>query len=182
MELLFESINLFAGADWAFDESLTDYPSDEYNLDIILKKGSGVPVTLTGTANADLGFDFSKPAIETALVGYGDFSFQAIFTKISDGTIPYVKSGTKKIMPLLSVSGDTRTYWEIIRDEAKECYTKLSQMIVTETNFKGKVLKYADRGKILEMIHIAEDEIEKEKAEQSGELARPNKIYRAIIK
>lgn len=181
MELLFESLNLFAGMDWVFDESLSDYPSDEYNLDIILKKGSGTPLTLTGTSNADLGFDFSKAAADTALIGYGEFSYQAIMTRITDTRIMEVKAGSKHIMPLLSLSGDTRTYWEIIRDEAKDCYTKLSKMIVTEVNFKGKVLKYEDRNKIREMIAIAEQGIEEERAIQSGEIRKP-KIYKAVIK
>lgn len=180
MDFLFESLNLIAGTDWVFTESLPDYPATDYNLNIILKKGTASAINLEGIASGD-DFKFVKPAHETALIGYGDFSFQAIVTKIDDGTIPFVKANTKKIMPLLSLTGDTRTYWETIRDEAKECYNKLAQMIVTEINFKGKVLKYEDRNKILEMIHIAEQGIEEEQAIQSGDVRKP-KIYRAVIR
>lgn len=180
MNLQFESENLFAGADWSFTESLSDYPASEYSLDIIIKKSVDDAVVLTGVADAD-DFNFSKTEEETTAIGFGDFKFQAKAVRKLDSKVFIIKSGTKTIHPLLSVFDDTRTYWEKIRDEAKECYDKLAQLTATEVNFKGKVIKYAERGKLLEQINIAEIKIQEEIESQSGELTGP-KIFKARIK
>ena len=179
MNLQFESENLFSGADWAFTESLSDYPATDYTLDIIIKKGTGSAVTLNGSADGD-DFDFEKPADETAALGFGDFNYQAVATNIDTGKTSIIKSGVKAIHPLLTTSGDTRTYWEKIRDEAKEAYDKLAQLIAIEVNFKGKVIKYAQRSELLSTINLAEQKIQEALDLQAG-VVTGQKTFKAII-
>lgn len=180
MNLVFESLNLFSGADWAFTESLSDYPASDYDLAIIIKKGTGSPITLDVAKDGD-DFDFSKTAAETTAAGFGDFNFQAVATKLSDNSVEIIKAGIKTIHPLLSSAGDTRTYWEKIRDEAKEAYDKLAQLIADEVNFKGKMIRYSERSKLLETINFAEEKIKEAMALQSGEFQGP-RTFKAIIK
>jgi len=114
------------------------------------------------------------------LLGYGDFNYQAVATKISDGTVKLISAGIKPIQPLLTASGDTRTFWQIQYENAKEIYDFLNNNPALEVNFKGKLLKYVDRSIALEAMLIAKQNMEAEFLAQQGKVSRP-KIYKAVF-
>ena len=171
MILKFETEELLSGMLWKWTEIIPDYPATKFTLIIIIKKGIEQPYTLTGVANGD-DFDFDLTVLQTLGFGYGDYSFQAIVTEISTSKPKIIGSGIKIIFPLLSTSGDTRTYWEIEYDAAKVAYTSLNDLIATEVSFKGKMIKYEQRSVTLTAMNIAKESVKQEKLIAEGHIPK----------
>ena len=179
MNLTFQTEELLSGLDWSWTESLADYLATEYTLVIIIKKGTDTAVTLTGVANGT-DFDFTVTAAASLTYSFGEYSFQAIVTNISTSKVKIIAAGRIKIHPLLSTAGDTRTFWEKQLDAAKTAYETLNTLTATEVNFKGKMIKYAERGTILSAMHYAEEKIKEEKELAEGKIKK-SKIFKAAI-
>lgn len=165
-------LKLIAGTTWSWLEMPSSFPASYYSLTIYLKKGTNAAITLIGT-NEGNSFRFTKPANETSQLEFGEYKYQAIADD-GNGNVDQVDSGNIQILPLLTASGDLRSYWEIIRDNAQEAYKKLTSRETDEVSINGKTFKFSQRNELLKTIRIAEAEIEREKAEQSGP-----KIYRS---
>lgn len=151
------SENLFAGSDWSWSELLTDYPSTDYNFSIVIKNATADAIVLPGTANADGGFDFSKPAGETSLIIADEYFAQGIVTKISDSTITVIDLENISITALLSANQDPRTYWKKVFDTVREAYLRLVNNETIEETYNGKTYKFADAGKLRAIMNDAEN-------------------------
>lgn len=153
-------LQLFSATSWSWIESLSSYPASEYSLKLILKQGLSSAITINGIVEDD-SFSFVRTSLQNASLPFGNYSYQFIATKENENFL--VEQGTIQIYPLLSQSGDTRSYWEIIRDNAKECYRKLSTREVDSiTTEVGDTVTYMDRAKLLRVIRNAENEIARE--------------------
>jgi len=157
----FTGLKLFAGARWSWTECPTGYPAPDYSLDIIFKLGTNAAVTVNGVAQTDGSFTFSKTSAQTALYTHGTYNYQVIATD-TNGEKEIVEAGNIEIYPLLSSSADTRTYWQIIVDNYKAAYTKLSARETDSVTIDGDTYTFQDREKLLGFIRRAEKEVERE--------------------
>jgi hypothetical protein len=160
LKLNLTSLQLFCGTNWSWIESPLSYPAPDYSLQLILKLGSSPAIVINGVAE-DTSFRFIRTASENAALIQGSYSYQFIASSGDDRYL--VESGTVRILPLLSTSGDTRSYWERVRDNAKEAYEKLtSREIQSITTDGGDTVTYEDRAKLIRTIRHAENEIARE--------------------
>jgi hypothetical protein len=160
--LQINSENLFAGSDWSWSETLADYPSDTYDLTLLLKYPAIDVIILNGAANVDSGFDFAKPSAETSLLIEGEYFCQALIVKKSDSTKTVFDLEKIKITALLSANQDPRTYWQLVFDTVKESYLRLVNNETIEETYEGKTYKYADAGKLRSIMNDAESRIASE--------------------
>lgn len=156
------SENLFAGSDWSWTETLTDYPSDTYDLTILLKQPNADVITLSGAANSQAGFDFAKPSDETALLLEGEYYAQALFIKKIGNTKTVLDLEKIKINALLSANQDPRTYWQQIFDTVRAAYLRLVNNETIEETYNGKTYKFADAGKLRAIMNDAENRMDSE--------------------
>jgi hypothetical protein len=165
------SLQLFCGTTWSWIESPLSYPAPDYSLQLILKLGTAPAITIDGATDGT-SFTFTRTAALNAALAHGSYSYQFIASKGTDKYL--VESGTVHIYPLLSSSSDTRSYWEIIRDNAKDAYQRLSSRETDSvTTEAGDTITYADRAKLIRVIRNAESEITRENG-----TAKP-KVYKS---
>lgn len=153
---------LFAGSTWSWQELLSDYPSTTYNLSIIIKNYTSNAIVLSGVANSDEGFNFSKSSAETTNIAAGIYYAQAVFTKKSDNTITVLDLEDVNITALLSANQDPRTYWKKVFDTVRDAYLRLVNEEVTEVSYNGKTYKYQDAGKLRAIMNDAESRMQTE--------------------
>lgn len=144
---------LFAGASWDWIEDLPDYPSPDFTLKIFLKLRNNETIQLTGAAE-DGKHKFTRSTSQTN-IPHGTYSFQA--QAFQDDEMQLVEVGSVSILPNLAVAEDSREYWVLVADEAKEAYKKLAGQIASKiTLSNGKTIEFADRSELLKVIHKAE--------------------------
>jgi hypothetical protein len=169
LDLNFLTNKLFAGARWSFTESLQDFPASIYSLVIILKLGTGNPITLTGVADGD-NFNFSKPSNETTLLVNGDYNYQVLATNLNDALdITVIAGGSVHIYPLLTSSADQRTHWQKRLEALEAAYDNWCANEANIVQFAdGRSVTYRDPAKLVHDIAVASLWVKKENEEESG--------------
>lgn len=101
---------IIAATDVEWEDSISDYPASEYDLELTIKRGSDGPKSLTVTKDGDT-FQISIPNDLITPDEFGDYQFQYKFTNLTDFKIyaPITSRGFIKVLPDLSTDADTRT-------------------------------------------------------------------------
>ena len=148
------SLTLYAGTKWSWTENPENYPSPTYALKLYLKLKTNAAIEITSTPNGT-GFLFDvNPPVTNLTAGNYSYQFQAFDNQ---GLMYFIEAGTKEILPNLAVATDSRTYWELIADEAKSAYqTLVKQVADSITLSDGKQITFANRKELLKIIHNAE--------------------------
>ena len=146
--------NLTAGTTWEFSDSFDDYPSSEFDSKIVLRQSNNSPVEISGTDNADDGFDYEFSAEESSDLPRGSYNYQYIFTEKAETKKVYAPqeySGVININVLLSSADDTRSDDEKVLDLLKDARIKVANREYVNINVNGKSTQF----KTLEEIESA---------------------------
>jgi len=138
------SQDLIAGTTFSFTESFDDYPSSDYDCQLVLKKGSDSPFPIDGTADGSDGFDFLADAEETAKLSNGTYDFQFIFTAKTGGKVsaPRQFTGSVPVTALLSSNEDTRSDDQIVLDSLKAARKRIAERDYESMGSNGKQAQF----------------------------------------
>lgn len=158
MTLQITKQKLYVGDSFSWLESPSGYlPSDGYtNLKVIIKYRDEPHKELT-VAQEDDAWRVAYSLNNSVKLNPGIYTYQVTAVKNSEETT--IGFGSIPILPGLISSQDSRTYWEQIRDAAKDAYQKLVSKTVVETTFNGRTYKFKDAAELLKIINNAEDRI-----------------------
>jgi len=155
-KLKISNLKLYAGAKWEWTESVSDYASSKYILQIILKYQNNSAITITAAPSGEDHL-LQIGASQTTSLPEGDYSYQARFTEKADtSNVTLYEAGIVHIYPDLETAADARTYWLQIVENLKAAYQKLSSREMKEVTVNGKRVSYEDRNQLLREIHYAE--------------------------
>jgi hypothetical protein len=152
-----KSQDLIAGTTFDFEEYFDDYPSSEYDCQLVLKKGSDSPFPIDATASTETtdAFTFLAEAEETTKLSNGDYLFQYIFTQKDGGKVsaPREFSGSVLVEALLSSSQDTRSADQKVLDSLIEQRQKIAERDYTSMGTNGKQAQFKELRQIDADIH-----------------------------
>ena len=160
-------VNLFAGTDWVFTESLDDYPASLYDLQPLIKTGSESSKDLSAYVTKD-GNDFGFIVPNAQTVGYtpGEYYVQYVFTRISDSAIFVVPTNEPlNVRPLLTSSVEYRTYWEQQRDIIKTTIESLNAEVVMSAEYLGRKYTLSNIKELKARLSFAETKLAEERGE-----------------
>ena len=143
---------IISATDVEWEESISDYPASEYDLEIAIKRGSDSPKTLTVAKDGDT-FQISIPNDLIAADEFGDYQFQYKFTELSTSkiSVPTACRGYIKVLPDISAEADTRTADEIVLQSLLDARIKVANREYVNINVNGKSTQF----KTLEEIEAA---------------------------
>jgi len=165
--LTIAGINLFAGVDWIFTESLDDYPASEFDLVPLIKTGSESAKDLSSFVTKDGNdFDFDVPAITTNGYTPGEYFVQYVFTRLSDSKkFLLIPDKPVNVRPLLTSAAEYRTYWEQQRDLLKTAIEKLNNEIVMSAEYMGRKYTLSNISELQKRLNFVESRIADERGE-----------------
>ncbi|NJD22644.1 MAG: hypothetical protein FIA82_08250 [Melioribacter sp.] len=131
---------LFAGAEWNWTDSFTDYPASEFDCVLYLKLGTNNTITLTPTKDGD-DFIFTKPSAFTESLPNGLYNYQYKFTNLDDDKI-YVVPGQVQINSLLSSCEDPRSEDQIVLDALIAARPKVAKRDYASVTINGKATTF----------------------------------------
>jgi len=161
------TVNLFAGTDWVFTESLDDYPASLFNLVPLIRTGSESAKDLSAYVTKDGDdFDFAVPSAQTINYTPGEYYVQYVFTRISDSAIFVVPTTEPvNVKPLLTSSVEQRTFWEIQRDTIKTSIQDLVAEVVMSAEYLGRKYTLSNIKELKARLSYAETKIAEERGE-----------------
>ena len=152
------SQKLIAGDLWTWDEEISGYSSDDYDLSILLKLSNGTLVTLDSSDNTTGSFTVRAVASETADLTNGNYTYYARLTSKTDAEdVTTYETGLIHIYPNIATTAvDIRSNWAKIYDNLLSAYNDMVEAghIHTTVSINGRATT-VDRAQLLIEIRNA---------------------------
>lgn len=175
----FLTSKVVAGAAWSFTETLSDYPADEYDLKLLIKKKESGSTLSTFTATAD-GTDFliEETAVTTAALTKGWYVAQMVIYLTGTDTLEDMLVADVYIDKLLTSGEESRTDSEIILDTIiatlKSSATREQGAITTPS---GTQITYRSLEELENLKDKYQARVNRERAQNDGTFTRTREIW-----
>ncbi len=166
--LAINGINLFAGSDWIFTESIDRYPASLFDLQPLIKTGTEASIDLTAYVTKDGDdFKFNVPNAQTVAYTSGEYYVQYVFTQLSDSAVFLIATTQPlNVRPLLSAAGEHRTSWEINRDLINDSIKQLVSEAVMSAEYMGRKYTLSNIKELRSRLAFVEQKIAEERGEK----------------
>lgn len=157
-----EPLVLTVGDTWTWTRNLPDYDSATWTLTYSLVPTTGTVITITATGSGN-DYTVDVPAATTATYAAKDYLMVGTVTDGTDRFQVYRQDVT--VYPNILSPYDSRTYWETIRDQARDILDGNSQRRDISYSKNGFSMTAKSDADLLELISYAESRIANERSQ-----------------
>lgn len=138
-----------AGDTWLWYESLLDYPTGEYSLKVIMRKGSADAITIESTVSDG---QFKLLKTDTGSLAAGQYNYVVKAVDLATDYEKTIDSGVVDVLPNL-LTTDPSTYAQQMVAKLRTAYLAMGDSLAVQVSFGDRSVTYNRADLLKELLY-----------------------------